>query len=84
MLIALRMIKWVIVLGAIFTGIVLLLPNFGIDIGQAVQGYIGGNWIIAAVAFIDSFFGRLVLSSYTLALGALLILIASFLVFYRV
>ena len=84
MLIALRMIKWTIVLALIFTGVVLLLPNFGIDIAQAVQGHLGGRWIIAAVAFIDSYLGRLVLSSYALALGALFIVIASFLVFFRV
>ena len=84
MLIALRMIKWTIVLALIFTGVVLLLPNFGIDIAQAVQGHLGGRWIIAAVAFIDSYLGQLVLSSYALGLGALFIVIASFLVFFRV
>jgi hypothetical protein len=84
MLIALRLIKWALVLVLIFVGIVLLLPNFGIDIAQAVQGHMGGRWIIAAVVFIDSALGRLVLSSYTLAIGALLVVIASFLVFYRV
>jgi hypothetical protein len=84
MLIALRLIKWALVLVLIFVGIVLLLPNFGIDIAQAVQGHMGGKWVIAAVVFIDSFLGRLVLSSYTLAIGALLVVIASFLVFFRV
>lgn len=84
MLIAFRLIKSVLVAVLIFTGIVLMLPNFGIDIAQAVQGHFGGNWIIAAVAFIDSYLGRLVISSYTLALGGLFIVTASFLVFYRV
>jgi hypothetical protein len=84
MLIAFRLIKWMLVAALIFAGIVLLLPNFGVDIAQAVQGHLGGRWIIAAVAFIDSFLGRFVLSSYSLAMGALLIVIASFLVFYRV
>ena len=84
MRIALRIIKGIIVLALVFTGIVLLLPNFGIDIAQAVQGYLGGSWIIAAVTFIDSYLGRLVLSSYALALGALFIVLASFLVFFRI
>lgn len=84
MLIAFRTIKWIIVLALIFTGIILMLPNFGVDIAQAVQGHMGGGWIIAAAAFIDSYLGRLVISSYALALGGLSIVIASFLVFYRV
>ncbi len=84
MLIAFRLIKWALIAALIFVGIVLLLPNFGIDITQVAQGYLGGRWIISAAAFIDSFLGRFVLSSYTLAMGALLVVIASFLVFYRV
>jgi len=84
MIALLRLIKWALVLALIFVGIVLLLPNFGVDLTQAVQGHFGGKWIIAAIVFIDSFLGRLVLSSYSLALGALVIVIASFLVFFRV
>jgi hypothetical protein len=83
MRIAILLIKWMIVAALVFTGIVLLLPNLGIDVAQVAQGRLGGNLVIAAAVFIDSFLGRLVLSAYTLALGALFILIGSFLVFYR-
>jgi len=83
MRIAILLIKWMIVAALVFTGIVLLLPNLGIDVAQVAQGRLGGSLVIAAAVYIDSFLGRLVLSAYTLALGALFILIASFLVFYR-
>ena len=84
MLVAIRIFKWVLIAALIFAGVVLLLPNFGVDITQAVQGRVGGKVIIAAVVFIDSFLGRSALSAYTLALGALLLMIASFLVYFRV
>ena len=84
MRIAFRLIKWVLIAALIFTGIILLLPNFGVDIAQAFQGHMGGRWVIAGAMFIDSFLGRMVVSSYALAIGALFIIIASFLTFYRV
>lgn len=82
---SLRLIKWTIVVGLLFFGIVFILAGSGVDIAQATQGVLpGARLLTRATAFAISFLENSRLAGHALGVGVFLFVCGLLLMLYRV
>ena len=83
MLIAGRIIKVLIVLGLVFSGVLLILSGSGVELDVLMQGRLGASAVVAAGTLLESLVHAVRLTKHELAVGVLLVALALLVAFYR-